>query len=85
MSNWIDTMEGASSVNRSVSQTKVFGTGFIGSLAKLSVRAVDMLLNWQQRAVERQHLYALSDHILKDVGLSRADVAHESAKPFWRE
>lgn len=45
---------------------------------------VDILYRWQQRASERHHLRHLSDHMLKDMGLHRADIAAEVSKPFWR-
>ena len=48
------------------------------------VRLFDALLAWQQRAAERRHLAALDDRLLKDMGLSRADVAQELEKPMWR-
>jgi len=44
----------------------------------------EVLLNWFERARQRRHLGQLSDHMLKDIGLSRADVESETAKPFWR-
>ena len=47
-------------------------------------RAVDLLLTWQHRARERQQLQSLSDHMLRDIGLTRADVFAEASKPFWR-
>jgi uncharacterized protein YjiS (DUF1127 family) len=47
-------------------------------------RAIDLLLVWQQRARDRRQLESLSDHMLRDIGLSRADVFAEASKPFWR-
>ena len=47
-------------------------------------RAVDLLLLWQQRARDRRQLASLSDHMLRDIGLTRADVFAEASKPFWR-
>jgi uncharacterized protein YjiS (DUF1127 family) len=47
-------------------------------------RAVDLLLIWQQRARDRRQLEALSDRMLRDIGLTRADVFAEASKPFWR-
>jgi uncharacterized protein YjiS (DUF1127 family) len=47
-------------------------------------RAVDLLLIWHQRARDRQQLQSLSDHMLRDIGLTRADVFLEASKPFWR-
>ena len=42
------------------------------------------LLTWLDRARQRRHLLTLSDHMLRDIGLSRADVESEAGKPFWR-
>ena len=42
------------------------------------------LIDWVERARQRRHLAELSAHMLKDIGLSRADVETEVAKPFWR-
>jgi uncharacterized protein YjiS (DUF1127 family) len=44
----------------------------------------EQVLNWLERARQRRQLQQLSDHMLKDVGLSRADVEAETSKPFWR-
>lgn len=52
----------------------------LGTLAQ----AFDLVLLWHDRSVQRHHLAALDDHVLKDIGLSRADVVRESSKPFWR-
>ena len=48
------------------------------------LRVFDSFLRWQDRARQRHMLAGLDDHLLKDIGLSRADAAQESAKPFWR-
>ncbi len=45
---------------------------------------VDRLLNWHERARQRRELQGLSDQMLRDIGLSRADVEAEASKPFWR-
>jgi uncharacterized protein YjiS (DUF1127 family) len=37
---------------------------------------------WQEHARSRQQLRELSDHLLKDIGLRRDDVAYEFSKPF---
>lgn len=47
-------------------------------------RLITLLLTWQQRARDRRQLESLSDHMLRDIGLSRADVLAEASKPFWR-
>jgi uncharacterized protein YjiS (DUF1127 family) len=47
-------------------------------------RAIDLLLIWQQRARDRRQLETLNDRMLRDIGLTRADVFAEASKPFWR-
>ena len=53
------------------------------ALWTLPERIADALYEWQRRASERHHLRQLNDHMLKDIGLSRADVEGEAGKPFW--
>ena len=47
-------------------------------------RAFETLWLWQTRAEERVHLLALDDHVLQDIGVTRADAEAEARKPFWR-
>jgi uncharacterized protein YjiS (DUF1127 family) len=47
-------------------------------------RACDVLLLWLQRRRERRKLGGFSDHMLKDIGVSRADIDVEVHKTFWR-
>lgn len=47
-------------------------------------RALETIQTWQERARQRRQLQGLGDHMLKDLGLHRADVEAEVAKPFWR-
>jgi uncharacterized protein YjiS (DUF1127 family) len=54
------------------------------SLASGVQRIADLLLIWHQRSQQRRQLQSLSDHMLRDIGLTRADVFAESSKPFWR-
>lgn len=49
-----------------------------------AVRFFDTLASWQDRRSQRRHLSQMDDHLLHDVGLSRADVDHEISKPFWQ-
>ena len=53
-------------------------------LSVLIVNAMDTVLDWQDRARQRHRLGELDDHLLRDIGLSRADLERESSKPFWR-
>ena len=45
---------------------------------------VRTVLLWQERASQRHHMAGLDDHVLKDIGLSRADIESEATKPFWQ-
>ena len=38
---------------------------------------------WAERDRSRRQLAGLSDYMLHDIGLSRADVTGETEKPFW--
>jgi uncharacterized protein YjiS (DUF1127 family) len=40
---------------------------------------------WRRRAHERAQLARLDDHMLQDIGLTRADAEFLINKPFWRE
>lgn len=44
----------------------------------------DRLATWSERRRQRLALEALPDHLLSDIGVSRADASHEADKPFWR-
>jgi uncharacterized protein YjiS (DUF1127 family) len=46
-------------------------------------RIVDLVLTWHERARQRRHLRSLDNYMLRDIGLSRADVEGEAGKPFW--
>jgi uncharacterized protein YjiS (DUF1127 family) len=48
----------------------------LGALVALEV--------WLDRHHQRRSLLELDDHILHDIGLSRADVEAEAKKPFWQ-
>ena len=60
----------------------------LSATSRLSVagrvgRAVDLVLSWHERARQRRRLRSLDDYMLRDIGLSRADVEGEADKPFW--
>lgn len=45
---------------------------------------VEIMLDWQERRRQRRQLAMMDEHMLRDIGLSSADVEHEVHKPFWR-
>jgi len=52
-------------------------------LGKMLKTAHKTLFVWLQRHNSRKSLAHLSDHMLKDVGLTKAQVEAEISKPFW--
>ena len=40
---------------------------------------------WSRRSHDRRVLATMNQHLLDDIGLTRADVARESAKFFWQK
>jgi uncharacterized protein YjiS (DUF1127 family) len=49
--------------------------------------ARDLLRGWRERMRSRRqlrNLCELDDHILQDIGLTRAALRWEAEKPFWR-
>ena len=43
----------------------------------------DLLRTWFERDRQRRQLAELSDHLLRDIGVTRAEAMREAAKPFW--
>jgi uncharacterized protein YjiS (DUF1127 family) len=55
-----------------------------GVARRTLIASFEQLLLWQERASQRHRLSMAEDHMLRDVGLSRAEVAREIKKPFWQ-
>jgi uncharacterized protein YjiS (DUF1127 family) len=47
-------------------------------------RVLNFLYLWQARIDERRELACVDERLLKDAGITRADVMQEASKPFWR-
>jgi uncharacterized protein YjiS (DUF1127 family) len=56
---------------------------FASGLAAALLRFTDLIQAWQQRGRERRQLDYLGDHMLKDMGISRADIEREVSKSVW--
>jgi uncharacterized protein YjiS (DUF1127 family) len=54
-------------------------------LAWWLAHGADRALLWAERARQRRQLAELDDYMLRDIGLSRADVASELRKSFWQQ
>ncbi len=53
------------------------------SAAPIVAPLLDLFSTWFERVRERRQLRALDDRMLKDIGLTRADVEYETQKRFW--
>lgn len=53
-------------------------------IAFLMIRFFDGAARWYARASERHMLAAMDERSLRDIGLTRGDIAAECHKPFWR-
>ena len=61
-----------------------FRSGERLSLIGMLVRLVDNVAIARERRKQRRALARLDDRLLRDIGLSAADVEGEVSKPFWR-
>jgi uncharacterized protein YjiS (DUF1127 family) len=43
------------------------------------------LLRWHELARQRRALLTLSDHMLKDIGVTRTEAEREARRPFWSD
>jgi uncharacterized protein YjiS (DUF1127 family) len=48
-------------------------------------RVAEVIATWLRRSAERRHLHSLNDYMLKDMGVSRADVERETSKRCWQD
>ena len=47
-------------------------------------RTLAMLREWRRRSRDRAELARFDERMLRDIGVTRADVWREINKPFWR-
>ena len=57
----------------------------LDDLSDAAQSVVATLRAWRRRMRERDQLSHMDDRMLADIGLTRADAAFLSDKPFWRE
>lgn len=48
------------------------------------LRILALLETWHERSQHRRQLREMPEHLLRDIGISAADVYRETRKPFWR-
>lgn len=49
-----------------------------------ALRAVVLLVSWEERRRTRKALHELDDYLLKDLGLTREEAHREATRPFWQ-
>lgn len=54
------------------------------SIAARLLKAIMWVERANERHRQRQALRTMDDRMLRDLGVTRADVAHETKKPAWR-
>jgi uncharacterized protein YjiS (DUF1127 family) len=59
-------------------------TGSRSAVQHALMRAVATVSAWHERARQRRALVELTDQMLCDIGISRAQAQRESTRPFWR-
>ncbi len=55
-----------------------------GRAARLIVAALRLLQAWRERAWLRRELPMIDARMLRDIGLTRAELEGEAEKPIWR-
>ena len=71
---------------REASRTSLvdFGaTGLLGLVRRRVAITSRYVVVWARRRRQRQQLKDLDDHLLRDIGISRAQADREMRKPFW--
>jgi uncharacterized protein YjiS (DUF1127 family) len=54
------------------------------AIAAAILRVADGLAFYRQHLRERRALDRMDDHMLRDIGIRRADIGREANSPFWR-
>ena len=58
--------------------------GFHIAAGRFARRILEALMRGLEQSRQRRALAQLSDDMLRDIGLTRRDIAPELSKPFWR-
>jgi uncharacterized protein YjiS (DUF1127 family) len=64
-----------------------FSSGVVNAVRRMSSTSLvihDTVCVWLERIRQRRQLLSLSDQMLSDIGVSRAEAFKECEKPFWR-
>ncbi len=53
-------------------------------LAAVAVRFANVVVRWETTRRTRVHLRHLDEHLLRDIGVTRAEARTESSRLFWQ-
>jgi uncharacterized protein YjiS (DUF1127 family) len=59
--------------------------GMVQRIEAAAIKVRKTFAIWASRTEDRRHLAELDDHMLKDIGLTRAAVLGEFDKHFWQQ
>ncbi len=57
----------------------------IGRVEAFTMGVKQTLATWIRRSNQRRELMMMSEHMLEDIGLTRFEIARETAKYFWQK
>jgi len=77
----IDTFGGTNLVSADTAQTA--HVNFVGRLASSTVATAKWFSEAMLKRRTRHQLRELSDEMLRDIGVTRAEAMHEANRPFW--
>lgn len=80
----IDTIDTLNPLGLATAKTPMVVENPVSGVKKAMLVLFKILWSWEERRRQRAALAKLSDHHLKDIGLSRADVDNEVTKPIWQ-
>ena len=70
-------------MNVSVLDIRGFFERIGGWLIRATLKHIKVIKIWNRNQKTRRALFNMSDHMLKDIGISRVDAMQEWRKPFW--
>jgi uncharacterized protein YjiS (DUF1127 family) len=74
-------------IDGSSASRRFFPSGVVNAVRRMSSTGLvvrDTIRVWSERTRQRRQLQSLPDHMLNDIGVSRADIFRECGKPFWK-
>lgn len=74
-------------IDGSSASRRFFPSGVVHAVRRMSSTGLfilDTICVWSERTRQRRQLRSLPDHMLRDIGVSRADIFRECDKAFWQ-